>query len=438
MKKMIKKIIRKIIGWYVEPVYQQNIDLQEQLEKYQSELSEYKQCHIVQKQQTVEQALGLINVNERLDAQNTQLLNMQQCVSETQQCMTDLQKNIVGWNELVEKMQEQSEIDIKQAITINDYINSKQTAIIYAYRFLLNREPENLQLITENVRDWKKLREDVMISEEYKMLNEVPDNMPFNSVCVEGITYFFNKGDVAIPFAMMTSNKNWASEDIKNFLNIADKYTYNEDVQDGIFLDIGGNVGTTSIYCKLKIKKQLKYIAFEPISILAKLFKTNVGFNDASDIFIENIGLSDQTKMNVPMVINHENWGNNQIDFDRQKDADEFISITTLDSYIAEHDINAGDIKYIWLDVEGHETEVLEGAANLYKTKRIPTCIEFNQGIYAEQQKYEKMLVLLKKYFKQFVVCSAVGTDRDGLRPINELDLLWDEFDQKSCDLILL
>ncbi len=137
------------------------------------------------------------------------------------------------------------------------------------------------------------------------------------------------------------------------------------------------------------------------------------------------------------MQINHENWGNCSLTTDGSS-GEEQVTVTTLDSYLAEHQIRQEEIKYIWIDVEGHEAEVLEGAASLYRKSKIPTCLEFNQRVYMERQKYEKMLVLLERYFDSFMVCEQITGENDRLRPISELRMLWEECEHRSCDLILM
>lgn len=50
------------------------------------------------------------------------------------------------------------------------YSADEQAAAIYAYRYLLNREPEDLQIATRNTKDWRELKRDILQSEEYKQL----------------------------------------------------------------------------------------------------------------------------------------------------------------------------------------------------------------------------------------------------------------------------
>lgn len=115
----------------------------------------------------------------------------------------------------------------------------------------------------------------------------------------------------------------------------------------------------------------------------------------------------------------------------------ENVSEITLDKYLSKEHISGDQIKYIWIDVEGYEPEVLEGAAELLKRHTIPTCIEFNQGHYNTCHKYEKMLKMLEDYFNYFVICRDAANGKVLPRPVSEIAELWEEFNHESCDLIL-
>ena len=320
-------------------------------------------------------------------------------------------------------------------------IDNKQMAALYVYRYMLGREPEDMQIVWDNKKNWEELRSEVLKSPEFRM--KIAENFGGGHVKVEGITYFFPPNDTVISLSMIENGVNWAKHDIERFISLADRFFYKGDAPEkGIFLDIGGNIGTTSIYCKVKLKQQFKFIAFEPISLCAKLLAANAAFNGVgSDIWVEQVALSDQEREHATMKINRDNWGNcTLVDdvIDSSLEDAESVLTTTLDKYIAENDVKADNIKYIWLDVEGHEYEVLKGALEFFSVYRVPMCMEFNQNIYKEHGHYESTLELLKKNYKSFMVASQIKTGNEAPRSINELSLLWEEEKQKACDLILL
>ena len=330
-------------------------------------------------------------------------------------------------------------------------LDDKKLAIVYAYRYLLNREPENTKVIESDTFDWRVLRERFMQSPEYKSKNPVT-TAPYQSLRVEGITYFYNSRDKVIPSMMYDSGFNYSKHEIDSFIDVADSMFYKKqsDILDftgnDIFLDIGGNIGTTSIYCKLKLKPQMRFIAFEPVHDNATLFTINSIINGINnDITVERIALSNETTNHRVVAALPENMGGS---FLAEPEAAEMlmqqgriiesVCETTLDAYLSANQISGDRIKYIWIDVEGHETDVLEGAAGLLKNYRIPCCMEFNQKHYKDGWCYEKMIKMLEVYFDYFVPCQQWSPERQSfVRPISELDKLWEEFDHRSCDLIL-
>lgn len=499
MKELIKKIIRRILGWYIHPLYHEDERIREEMTGYQEQLGTERekleeQGHILrdlsgQIQQMAgmqgcldqqllqiekleaempsfqeellqnaegiqEQIRQLAELRGQLDQQKMRRderdLRLEECLNR-QQSQIDEYAGMIqslkdellrNTNSMVEQNQQILNIggQLHEIKTQGTILDSKQAAVVYAYRYLLNREPEDPNIIAYNMRDWKELREELLNSSEYRLSNSITfQEMPYFSLDVTGITYFYNKEDIAIPNEMLMSGKSWGETDIQNFVKISDQQHYGGTApREGLFLDIGGNIGTTSIYCKLKLKPSFRFIAFEPVSETAKLLSANIAVNGAyPDIIVERVALSNQKQERAGMQINHENWGNCSLTTDGSS-GEEQVIVTTLDSYLEEHQIGYSEIKYIWIDVEGHEPEVLEGAASLYRKSKIPTCLEFNQRVYMERQKYEKMLVLLERYFDSFMVCEQITGENDRLRPISELRMLWEECEHRSCDLILM
>ena len=105
-----------------------------------------------------------------------------------------------------------------------------------------------------------------------------------------------------------------------------------------------------------------RFIAFEPYSICAKLLRCNAGINGIGPEFqVEQIALSDQVREKAALRVNSmENQGGNSLITGSKDDTDEIVATTTLDQYLKEHNIAQSEIKYIWIDVEGHEYEVLK------------------------------------------------------------------------------
>lgn len=268
------------------------------------------------------------------------------------------------------------------------------------------------------------------------------EEIPYRSLIVEGIKYFYSRTDRVIPQDMLRSGLNWAGGDIENFVKAADRIFYRDvPTNTGIFLDIGGNIGTTSIYCKMKLKNQFRFIAFEPLKECARLFAANCAINGVDDdISVEQVALSSKKSSDMLMYINEENLGGSGLVAaeNAQTIPTEKVSVTALDSYLDEKGIQVSEIKYAWIDVEGHEVEVLEGASQFYKKHKVPTFVEFNQHGYKMWNTYDKMVSLVTEYFDYFITSGQLVKQDFTLRPIEEISMLWEELEHKPCDVMFV
>jgi hypothetical protein len=53
------------------------------------------------------------------------------------------------------------------------------------------------------------------------------------------------------------------------------------------------------------------------------------------------------------------------------------VAVTTLDQAVADSELDPGRVGLLWIDVEGHETEVLEGASAILG-RSVPVVVEFS------------------------------------------------------------
>ncbi len=186
---------------------------------------------------------------------------------------------------------------------------------------------------------------------------------------------------------------------------------------------MGANIGTTCIYFKHKFDKNLKILAFEPDSTNYMLLKMNVALNNMSDdSILENFGLGDHESEQI-MHITPSNPGHNTIIPDSEGLPTETIHIIKLDDYITKNNINPKEIKYIWIDTEGFEPQVLIGAKNLIMNNSIPIFMEFNPMTWNQSGLFEKMVTLLNDCYDYFIMISEMHNDKKNvnLYPINDL-----------------
>ncbi len=241
----------------------------------------------------------------------------------------------------------------------------------------------------------------------------------------EGLSYVATSKDDFVIATTYLESKNHVADEMKVFHALARKY-YKVDDSAGYFLDLGANIGTTGIYFTSKLAPRLKLLAFEPDAENFKLLRVNLILNDLDNKSTAvNCGLGDKFDT-MTMYRNLENPGGNGVFPYQNNMPTAQIKIMPLDSYFAEKKIPAREVKYIWIDTEGFEAQVLLGAKNLLSENPAPVFMEFNPMMWNKSGRFEEMFALLKAvgYTNWIWIPELLQTGEDRLRPLDTL-LTW-------------
>lgn len=243
----------------------------------------------------------------------------------------------------------------------------------------------------------------------------------FVACTVDGLSYIATSKDTCIMRDMYTRRVNWAEDEMQRFHALAKKY-YGVDDNAGYFLDLGANIGTTGIYFTKKLAPNLKLLAFEPDAENFKLLRVNLILNDFDDdrAVAVNCGLDDKFD-EMTLYRNLENPGANSI-FQYEADMPPTTIITIpLDAYFAEKNIAAREVKYIWIDTEGFEAQVLLGSKKLLAENPASIFMECNLGSWKESGKFEALMNLLERCYSHFILFDK---GKETLYPIKTLRTL--------------
>ena len=237
----------------------------------------------------------------------------------------------------------------------------------------------------------------------------------------DDMNYIATSKDSYIIGDMYLKKETYAEDDMKFFYNLVKKF-YDVDDSDGYFLDLGANIGTTGIYFTKKIAPNLKLLAFEPDPENFKLLRANLILNDAEkNTLAENYGLGAEEK-ELTMYRDVENPGHNGMYSQSEGAASETVKVITLDKYFADRKLSAADVKYIWIDTEGFEPQVLLGAQNILRENPAPIFMEFNPQFWQSSGFYDKMLELLTELYASFVWSyESIQKGKIIVRPIEDL-----------------
>lgn len=363
-------------------------------------------------------------------------------------CLEDLESdiNILGFVESHPKKQvfagkrvisgaEVLKRDYDYLIIANSYADEivkeyelDQNRIIYYQMILLQDSVGKIQLKRKVSKNLKK----TFFKSQTKLdITEAARNvMPYISLEEENLKFIFHKDDNLIANDILGSGQIYGKDEMHFF------YEYALKKEQGYFVEIGANVGTTTVYFKKKIAPELKYIAFEPLRENYKCLKTNCIINDCEDIVVENFGLSNVNEKKGMFVFDGA-FGSSMVSTD--KNAAEVCEFRTLDDYLKDKNLNAAEVMYIWVDVQGHEIEVVEGALSTLQESPASLFLEYNIEHHKQREgRIEYFVNMLSNIYKSFICYEQYTAGMKEIRDISELKKVSDELTCSFCNLLLM
>lgn len=160
------------------------------------------------------------------------------------------------------------------------------------------------------------------------------------------------------------------------------------DFQGKVFVDVGANIGTTSIPALLKWKFTTS-LSIEPSPDNFKLLRCNAILNDLDNRLISiNAAVGTQVG-EVELELSPTNSGDHRVRVvhlaNTSTDGDEYdeksrqtvkVPCVPLDSILEERNIPAARVGLLWIDTQGFEGHVLASASKLLASG-VPTIIEY-------------------------------------------------------------
>lgn len=310
---------------------------------------------------------------------------------------------------------------------LRDFVLSEEK-IVY-YRLVIQWDSQ--QKVRFGRKNAEMLRENLFQSQKKLDIVEAARKvMPYISVEADNLIFLFNRKDNLIANDILGTGKTYSKEEMRFYYEVSPKAI------KGYFFDIGANIGTTSLYFRKKVCSSLKYIAFEPLKENFRILKANCILNDCEDIQVVNAGMSNVTGQKKMYVFDGA-FGSSMVS-DRPE-AVELCNFVTLDGYVRENNLSVQDIAYFWIDVQGHELEVIEGGLDTLRNAPASLYIEFNIAYYRKQAgRVEHFLQLLSDIYRTFICYEQYEKGEQNIRNIDELVLLQDELDLDFCNILLM
>ena len=169
---------------------------------------------------------------------------------------------------------------------------------------------------------------------------------------------------------------------LPDFFHLSERH---HGIQKGTFLDIGANIGTTSIQAA-EFSNVSAVISFEPSSDNYALLMANVYLNKLENKITAFKCAVGEMRATNKLILSPVSSGDNRLrkedhlaDFQQSHSnhhlmLSEDVSTIAIDEFLSKE---LGSIKYVWIDVQGYEYFVLKGCENLMKNRNISVQIEY-------------------------------------------------------------
>ncbi len=205
------------------------------------------------------------------------------------------------------------------------------------------------------------------------------------------------------------------------------------------FLEIGANMGVYSLPAVASYGFA-RAVAYEPDPGSFELLTKNIARNDlGTRVFAHNAALS-AAPGELTLQLGSFNAGDNRIVAAGAAGAAGAIvqvPARTLDDEVANGTIPLADLGLVWLDVQGHEADVLEGAASLLAA-RVPLVVEYATAMMAAQDRRKLEELLSQSYDVMVDLGWSALTNKVRFQPASAISRLAADGREVETDLLLL
>jgi FkbM family methyltransferase len=215
-----------------------------------------------------------------------------------------------------------------------------------------------------------------------RIVNPLLSSKAYLQLSNHGVRIYFNPRDLIGPSFHLAYD---LEKGFQNYEEIDKEEIIKALPEEGVFIDVGANIGLFSLYILKKCPK-VKVIAFEPNSQVRQCLEHTKKFNNLN---IYPYAIAKENKKGILYRSTHNDGGHSINKEYEQVTQGEFenIEIRALSREFLASEKEKVDV--IKIDVEGAEREVLEGALELIKQDRPMLIIEIknrelvnNQGLY--------------------------------------------------------
>jgi len=258
---------------------------------------------------------------------------------------------------------------------------------------------------------------------------------PLLAVDSGGCRYLVATWDVKVGRSLFANRRRAEMVALRKAIDVASASSGAAGWEGGTFLDVGANIGTTTI-AALASGRFAAVIALEPELENVRLLRANAALNGFErEVKVLPVAASDREGI-AHLRMSVKNSGGHSVAIeDPGESTARAIQVVRLDHLVERGVIDPDRVGMVWVDAQGHEGHVVRGAQSLVR-RGIPVVLEFAPAQLAASSRLETLLDDAREHYTHFVDLrtAALGAIRrsEVLRPVGELTRLVDALDAQD------
>jgi FkbM family methyltransferase len=202
------------------------------------------------------------------------------------------------------------------------------------------------------------------------------------------------------------------------------------------FVDVGAHIGTTAIAAVSRFGFE-SAVALEPERANYRLMRVNLAANDLeARVRTFNVAVSSRVGT-ADLKLRPEFGSKHRLVVEGEVESRTVgVPLTTLDTLVEEGSLDSEQTSLLWLDVEGHELEVLQGAGRLVE-RSVPIVMEFVPRRLRQDGRLAALGGALAEHYTHVLDLRLPPGDEPDLRALGELDVLAKRYARGFTDLLV-
>ncbi len=179
--------------------------------------------------------------------------------------------------------------------------------------------------------------------------------------------------------------------------------------RDAVFVDVGAHIGTHTVYA-LRTGRFARAVAFEPAPRNARLLAMNLELNGLAGTAVVVPKAAGAITGTAVLHLHPRNSGAHSIGSPPSVDGRDrlCVPIVRVEDELDALGVTPDRVGLVWVDVEGHEPEVLDGLAVLV-ARSVPIAFEFTPSRYDSVTRQRLVDLLVGRYTTLYSLGRSMG-----------------------------